>query len=168
MATASYDRSVVIYEAEDMPELPADLDETDDPLLACEPSLRYIERHRIKADSNPEAILFHDQWLLYTLRSSHLLYHVELATGQTRTKSFNPHPMDTHQSFAVLNMALHPSGRMIAFQTGDNRGSAGERILFYGSHPDETERLGCVWTETEGDDFVLPRMVWLPTGDGLM
>lgn len=54
-----------------------------------------------------------------------------------KTKSFNPHPMDTHVSFSVLNMALHPSGRMIACQTGDGRGGTGERVLLYGVEPDE-------------------------------
>lgn len=76
--------------------------------------------------------------------------------------------MDTHVSFSVLNMSLHPSGKIIAFQTGDNRGSSGERILFYGTEADETDRLGCIWTGSEGDDFVLPRMDWLPDGSGLV
>ncbi|WVR09573.1 hypothetical protein IAU60_006642 [Kwoniella sp. DSM 27419] len=189
MATASYDHHVVIYSAtgqavppppdeDDMP-----LDETDDVKLAHDPKLRYEEVFRIKVDSNPEAILFHPQstWLMYTLRSSHLLHYVRLPSSssepgsssaepawQTRTKSFNPHPMDTHVSFSILNMALHPSGRIVACQTGDHRGSAGERILLYGVEPEETDRLGCLWTGSEGDDFVLPRMAWLPDGSGVV
>ena len=121
-------------------------------------------------DSNPEAIVFHPDstWLMYTVRASHLLHYVRLGTWEVRTKSFNPHPMDTHVSFAVLNLALHPSGRIVACQTGDHRGGAGERVLLYGVEPDETERLGCLWTGSEGDDFVLPRMAWLPDGSGLM
>ncbi|WWC64743.1 uncharacterized protein I303_107354 [Kwoniella dejecticola CBS 10117] len=177
MATASYDHNIVIYAAvtpaappppdeDDMP-----LDETDDYLLACEPELRYEEVRRIKVDSNPEAILFHPRstWLMYTLRSSHLLYYVDLANEwEVKTKSFNPHPMDTHVSFSVLNMALHPSSKIIACQTGDHRGNTGERILLYGVEPDETERLAVLWTGCEGDDFVLPRMSWLPDGSGLI
>ena len=173
MATASYDHSIVIYEASS-PLVESDeddvLDDTDDPSLAGEPSLRYTEVQRIKLDSNPESILFHPRStsLLYTTRSSHLLYYLDLVNGDTKTKSFNPHPMDTHVSFTVLNMALHPSGKVIAFQTGDNRGTAGERILFYGTEVEETDRLGCIWTGSEGDDFVLPRMDWLPDGSGLV
>ncbi|WWD19769.1 hypothetical protein CI109_104233 [Kwoniella shandongensis] len=138
--------------------------------------LRYTEVHRIKVDSNPEAILFHPEssWLMYTTRSSHLLTYVRLPSSSTegqwqvKTKSFNPHPMDNHVSFAVLNLALHPSGRVIACQTGDHRGGAGERILIYGVEPEETERLACLWTGSEGDDFVLPRMAWLPDGSALI
>ncbi len=176
MATASYDHHIVIYSATSsaLPPEPTEddipLDETDDAKLACEPELRYTEVRRIKVESNPEAILFHpdSSWLLYTVRSSYLLYHVRLGNWEVKTKSFNPHPMDTHVSFSVLNLALHPSGRVIACQTGDHRGGAGERVLLYGIEPEEKERLGCLWTGSEGDDFVLPRMAWLPDGSGLM
>jgi len=175
MATASYDHHIVIYSSPSaLPPEPSEddipLDETDDPKLACEPDLRFTEVRRIKVESNPEAILFHPEstWLMYTIRSAHLLYYVKLDTWEIQTKSFNPHPMDTHVSFSILNLALHPSLRMLACQTGDHRGGAGERILLYGVEPDETERLGCLWTGSEGDDFVLPRMAWLPDGSGLM
>jgi WD40 repeat protein len=186
-ATASYDRHVVIYrmttsfmpppvDEDDMP-----IDDSDDPLVACEPLLRYEEVKRIKVDSNPEAIMWHSQstWLMYTLRSAHLLYYINVDSWETRTKSFNPHPMDTHVSFSVLDLALHPSGRILACQTGDSRGRSGERVLLYGVEPEEvsrdldganwqTERLACIWTGTDSDDFVLPRMAWLPDGSGLM
>ncbi|KAK4689595.1 hypothetical protein P7C73_g497, partial [Tremellales sp. Uapishka_1] len=145
MATASYDRTVAIYSAvatastPDPDALP--LDETDDERFASDPTLRYTETKRIKVDSNPESILFHPSstYLLYTLRSSYLLYYVNLRTLETTTKSFNPHPMDTHLSFSVLNMALHPSGRIVACQTGDHRGGSGERILLYGVEPEEKD-----------------------------
>ncbi|WWC91850.1 uncharacterized protein L201_006797 [Kwoniella dendrophila CBS 6074] len=184
MATSSYDHNIVIYAAtssavpppldeDDMP-----LDDTDDILLASEPGLRYQEVHRIKVESNPEAILFHPDstWLLYTLRNSHLLHYIRLPSSErsevkdwgTTTKSFNPHPMDNHVSFSVLNMALHPSGKIVACQTGDHRGNTGERILLYGIEPEETDRLAVLWTGSEGDDFVLPRMSWLPDGSGLI
>lgn len=55
---------------------------------------------------------------------------------ETRSKSFNAHPGDTHVSFSVLDMALHPSGRLIACVTGDHA-SGGERVLVYGTEPDE-------------------------------
>ena len=181
LATASYDHHIVIYTStgdsnlspqidEDEDQIP--LDETDDILLACEANLRYVEARRIKVDFNPEAILFHpnNHWLLYTIRSSYLLYYINLSSGnwEIKSKSFNPHPMDTHVSFSILNLALHPSGRMIACQTGDHQGGTGERILLYGIDLEETDRLGCIWTVNEGDDFVLPRMTWLPDGSGLM
>lgn len=142
LATASYDRTIVIYAvtpppATDNEAMP--VDDEDDPDLASHPDLRYQPCHTINVDSNPEAILFHPQstWLMYTLRSSHLLHYVRLGTWDTSTKSFNPHPSDNHVSFAVLNLALHPSGRMLACQTGDHRGGAGERILLYGVDPEE-------------------------------
>lgn len=149
MTTASYDRNIVIYEAIHSWSAPAateddiPLDDSDDANLACEPLLRFEERHRITVDANPEAILFHprSQWLLYTVRSSHLLFYVRLddrgSPWEVITKSFNPHPHDTHVSFSVLNLALHPSGRIVACQTGDHRGGAGERILLYGIEPEE-------------------------------
>lgn len=221
-ATASYDRHVVIYRATSsavpLTQMDEDdaliLDDTDDIALASDPTLRYEEVKRIKVDSNPESIVFHpaSTYLLYTLRSSHLMYYVKLPapdTAQTDqgaatrgsddwsiiTKSFNPHPMDLHISFAVLNMAVHPSGKLIACQTGDHRGGSGERILLYGIEPHEvrwllplgyfhpillhqslqplttvpqTERLACLWTGCDTDDFVLPRMSWLPDGSGLV
>jgi len=111
------------------------LDETDDRNLACDPSLSYQECHRLQTDSNPEAIAFTSDWLLYTLRSSHLLYHLRLGSWTVSTKSFNPHPMDTHVSFSVLNLAVHPSGKVVACQTGDHRGGSGERILLYDVDP---------------------------------
>lgn len=152
LATASYDRNIVIYEAvsswtaptQEEDDLP--LDDTDDPNLACDPQLRFVERHRVSVDANPEAILFHpnSQWLMYTVRSSHLLHYLRLDDSgmpwEVITKSFNPHPQDTHVSFSVLNLSLHPSGRMIACQTGDHRGTAGERILLYGVEPEEASQ----------------------------
>ena len=177
IATASYDHNIVIYAATSPYHPPDDdedatpLDETDDPALARDPGLRYTEVRRLKVDSNPETLLFHPKshWLMYTVRASHLLYYVKLdPSWEVKTKSFNPHPMDTHVSFAVLHLALHPSGRVIACQTGDHRGGSGERILLYGVEPEDTERLECLWTGSEGDDFVLPRMAWLRDGSGLM
>ncbi|WVF67245.1 hypothetical protein IAT40_001993 [Kwoniella sp. CBS 6097] len=185
MATASYDHHIVLYSAvgsaipDPLGEDDIPLDESDDLLLASESTLRYEEVHRIKVDSNPESIIFHPQstYLLYTVRSSHLLYYLNLdpsspSSGrqlwEIATKSFNPHPMDNHVSFSVLNMALHPSGKIIACQTGDHRGNAGERILLYGIEPGDIERLGVLWTGSEGDDFVLPRMAWLPDGSGIV
>ena len=180
IATASYDKNIIVYEAitQPHPDPPASihsqgvsrdaemmededgmiLDEHDDHRLACEPSLRYEERHRIRTETNPEAILFHpaSTWLMYTVRSSHELFYVRLPhhTGSSgedkaeapqpvekdwsvKTKSFNPHPMDNHVSFSILNLSLHPSGRVLACQTGDHRGAGGERILLYGVEPDE-------------------------------
>ncbi|KAL7424474.1 hypothetical protein Q5752_000158 [Cryptotrichosporon argae] len=90
------------------------------------------------------------------------------ADWETRNKSFNPHPMDSHVSFAVLDLQLHPSGRLLACLTGDHRGGTGERILLYGAGPDETERLACLWTAGAADEYVLPRMSWLPDGSGLI
>lgn len=182
MATASYDRSIVIYEAITGHGVPAPsavdgdddliLDDTDDYSLACEPALRYEERHRVKVESNPEAIVFHpkEEWLMYTLRESHLLHYVRLpststdgmsarsdgdegmnvdgppsterAAWTTESKTFNPHPMDTHVSFAVLDLAIHPSGKIIAGLTGDHRGGAGERVLLYGTEPEEVSFPG--------------------------
>lgn len=146
-ATASYDHSIVIYKSTSTssalaPEMDEDeamvLDDGDDINLACDPLLRYEEVHRIKVDSNPEAVLFADGWLLYTLRSSHLLFYVKLGTWEKATKSFNPHPLDTHVSFSVLNLSLHPSGKVVACQTGD-RGA--ERVLIYGINPDEVSMI---------------------------
>ncbi|WVO16717.1 hypothetical protein L204_104398 [Cryptococcus depauperatus] len=184
MATASYDRDIVIYVATSSampPPLRGDdipIDNMDIPAFACEPGLRFTEAKRITVEWNPEAILFHPEskYLLYTTRSSHLLYYVCLPSESTalreewsiKTKSFNPSPMDTHISFTVLNMALHPSGRIVACQTGDHVGNSGERILLYGIEPEESERLACLWTGSEGDKYVLPRMAWLPDGSGLV
>jgi hypothetical protein len=32
----------------------------------------------------------------------------------------------------------------------------------------QTDRLACLWTGAETDDFVLPRMAWLPDGSGFI
>lgn len=197
MATASYDRSIVLYEAVQAhaessraTERPS-LDDEDDAELAEDPCLRYEERHRVETKTNPEALEFHPDGthLIYTLRSSHLLYYISLpspassdATAEsttggtteppfsTSTKSFNPHPLDNHVSFSVLNLAIHPSGRIIACQTGDHAGQGGERILLYGIEPDSSgeERLAVLWTGEPGDAYVLPKMAWLPDGSGLV
>jgi hypothetical protein len=157
MATASYDHHIVIYEANELrPVFTEDdqlvLDETDDISLACEPTLRYTERYRIHVSSNPEAVVFHPsgEWVMYTLRDSHLLHYIRLPRDdgmamdgdgvedwESQTKSFNPHPMDTHVSFSVLDLAIHPSGKVIACLTGDHRGGSGERVLLYGIDPEE-------------------------------
>lgn len=125
------------------------VDPTDDPALAREPSLTYVARHRIALERNPESIVFDAQgrYLLYTTRGSHYLTYVHLPTAggdasasdgdggaepfSTSWKSFNVHPDDTHLSFAVLNVVLDPSGRLLACQTGDHAGGTGERILIY-------------------------------------
>ena len=176
LATASYDRNVVIYRCSHDHLDADDVDETDDAELASEPTLRYEEYHRIKTGTNPEALTLTRQWLIYTLRNSNLLHYVNLDTLSVTSKNFNPHPLDMHVSFAVLNLALHPSGQMIACQTGDK---GAERILLYAVDPtqvrttysrakQQTERLACLWTGQDADDFVLPRMSWLPDGDGIM
>lgn len=152
IALASYDRTVTIYEAQpDQSHIPTpayddDLVLHDDelPELANEPTLRFVQVHQTKTDSNPEAILFHPKssYLIYTLRSAHYLYYINLTTGsyETTKKNFNPHPLDTHFSFAILNMALDPSGRIIACQSGDHQGGGGERILLFGVEPEEVCR----------------------------
>ena len=188
-ATASYDRTIVIYEAtspalahdtsshsgpsgrvqvdedDDMAEI---IDPLDDANLAMDANLRYTEVHRLTFDSNPEAILFTPDYLIFTLRSSSFIHYVHLGDWEQSRKSLNPHPLDTHISFAVLDLALHPSGKLLACLTGDHRGGGGERVLLYPVDPAEEERVGCLWTGAETDDFVLPRMSWLPDGSGLM
>lgn len=219
LATASYDRTIVLYEDTQWDyrsrrEVVAEedeedaLDEGDDVALARDPSLRYEERHKILLDQNPESIVFDagSRYLLYTTRASHLLRYVLLPdTGasstsspfETRTKSFNPHPDDSHISFAVLNLVLDPTGRMIACQTGDHAGGTGERILLYDVNlppstptpstapsitrsswlsprtessqmPPQNARLSVIWTGQEGDDYVLPRLAWLPDSSGII
>lgn len=227
LATASYDRTIIVYEdtqwdyrsasngtaAEEEEEA---LDEGDDVMLARDPTLRFEERHKIVLDHNPESIVFDaaSRYLLYTTRASHLLRYVELPqTGSTstttttsppfttHTKSFNPHPDDAHISFAVLNLVLDPTGRMIACQTGDHAGGTGERVLLYdinlppsnssttepniptiassrtswlpsrsesSSIPPQNQRLSVIWTGQEGDDYVLPRLAWLPDSSGII
>ena len=158
LATASYDRHIVVYRAV-TPALSNEevLDDTDDANLACEPMLLYEECHRAKTDTNPEAIAFTTEWLLYTLRSSHLLHYLHLGSWTTRTKSFNPHPMDTHVSFSVLNLSVHPSGKIVACQTGDHRGGAGERILLYDVDPDQVrEQTGRTDRRSDASDVYGP------------
>jgi hypothetical protein len=225
MATAGHDRMLHIYSVdtphkrmnEDDLEL---LDETDDEALAGEPTLRYKKVKTVELETNPEGLVFTPTHLIYTLRSSHLLYFLSLPTETsnsssnqsqaqsatpwtTRTKSFNPSPLDTHVSFSVLYLALHPGGKLVACMTGDPATTgAGERVLIYSTDilPEEDEqeqgdgedlmmqgvqsqvqeaiprpimgaegeRLACLWTGEVGDEYVLPRMTWLPDGSGIM
>jgi hypothetical protein len=211
LATASYDRTIVLYSATGPDHAPGEeeedaLDATDDPRLARDPALRYAPRHRIVLEHNPEAIVFdaRGRYLLYTTRGSHWLTYVHLPSSDgpageftTSRKSFNVHPEDTHISFAVLNVVLDPSGRLLACQTGDHAGGTGERILIYdvelppttttspASPPDanlttrgtwlasdtgprENDRLRVIWTGQAGDDYALPRAAWLPDSSGII
>lgn len=186
LATASYDRTINVYEDTHAPvlgvradeyhaaaeaageELPL-VDRDDDPALACEPGLGYTLRHTVHTDGNPEALLFHPraEWVIWTERGGFEMKYLRLpgerseppaASRQdadiamdgagpegagkpwdTRSKSFNAHPGDTHVSFSVLDMALHPSGRLIACVTGDHA-SGGERVLVYGTELDEVSQ----------------------------
>lgn len=220
LATASYDRTIVLYEdaqwgrqqRRDAEEEEV-LDQGDDPRLARDPSLRYVQRHRVVLEQNPESIVFDKdgRYLLYTTRGSHWLSYIHLpsptssADGQgepfaTMRKSFNVHPEDTHISFAVLNTVLDPTGRLIACQTGDHAGGTGERIIIYDVNlppttstpaapaddlttrgswlstgggggettPRENERLSVIWTGQQGDDYILPRLAWLPDSSGII
>jgi WD40 repeat protein len=169
IATASYDHTIAIYEAvsatHSMDEADV-LDETDDAALAGDPILRYEQRRTIETETNPESIVFKDDWLLWTTRSSHLLNYIRLPAAKTLprseweivTKSFNEHPMDDHVSFSVLNLVLDPSKRLVACQTGDHRGSGGERVLIYGAEPEEVNAKGRVY---------LRLSVWHVCGQGL-
>lgn len=218
LATASYDRTIVLYESTTSGRVPPgeeeeddSLDATDDPRLARDPALRYTRRHRIVVEQNPEAIVFdaRGRYLLYTTRGSHWLTYVHLPAPNgngngngdgdftVSRKSFNVHPEDTHISFAVLNVVLDPSGRLLACQTGDHAGGTGERILIYdvelppttttspASPPDanlttrgtwlasapgprENDRLRVIWTGQAGDDYALPRLAWLPDSSGII
>lgn len=222
MATAGHDRMLHIYSV-DTPHRRMDeddldlLDETDDEALAGEPTLRYKRVKTVELETNPEGLVFTPTHLIYTLRSSHLLYFLSLPAETsnpsqsqaqsaipwtTRTKSFNPSPLDTHVSFSVLYLALHPGGKLVACMTGDPATTgAGERVLIYSTDilPEEDgdeqgegdvlmqgvqsqvqeavprpimgsegERLACLWTGEVGDEYVLPRMTWLPDGSGIM
>ncbi|CAK9780152.1 WD40 repeat-like protein [Cutaneotrichosporon oleaginosum] len=189
LAAASYDKSVSVYEAlgaaqhtetgdEDADAWLHALDPNDDADAAADPELRYELKKRVVTQGNPEALLFHpaSSWLMYTQRESPELHYLGLPSSPstegwewpTRTKSFNAHALDTHVSFAVLDLALHPSGRLIGAITGDHAGPGAERILLYGVEPDETERLACLWTRSEPDAFVLPRLAFLPSGKGIV
>lgn len=163
------------------------LDEGDDADLAAEPSLRYEERFKVQTEGNPEAILFHPrgEWLLFTVRGSHELQYLRLPGAEAgnmdvdsaaaegsiaartpawsiATKSFNPHPLDTHVSFAVLDLALHPSGRVVACLTGDHAGPAKERVLLYGVEPEEVSP-----PSTTVGPLTLPRRsAWPASGPG--
>lgn len=175
LATASYDRTINVYEnthapllgvradeyhavAEEVGEEVPIIDREDDPELACEPGLGYVLRHTVKTEGNPEALLFHprSEWVIWTERGGFEMKYLRLPSApiagedvamdgaegdgvkpwDTCSKSFNAHPGDTHVSFSVLDMALHPSGRMIACVTGDHA-SGGERVLVYGTELDE-------------------------------
>jgi WD40 repeat protein len=219
LATASYDRTIVLYEDtqwgrpqhRDAEEEEDVVDQGDDRRLARDPSLRYEARHRVVLQQNPESIVFDSRgrYLLYTTRGSHWLSYIHLpsppstATDEgepfaTSRKSFNVHPEDTHISFAVLNIVLDPTGRLVACQTGDHAGGTGERILIYDidlpaphptpaprtgdlptrgnwlssspseSTPRENERLSVIWTGQQGDDYILPRLAWLPDSSGII
>jgi hypothetical protein len=207
LATSASDKTIQIYSvSQPHPVLGEDeteiLDDTDLAELAAEAGLRYELCHKIKVEGNPESMVFTEEYLIYTIRSSHLLYFLSLPASkgegmevdgtepwQLRTKSFNPSPLDTHVSFSVLHLALHPGGKLVACLTGDPATvGAGERVLIYStdfSEPDvpissgmisrageaedgEGERLACLWTGEVGDRYVLPRMVWLPDGSGIV
>lgn len=186
LAAARYDKSVSVYEAvgaahhaptgdEDEDAWLHALDAGDDSDAAADPTLRYELRKRVETEGNPEALLFHpaSSWLMYTQRGSHRLHYLSLpregeAGWESRAKSFNAHAQDTHVSFSVLDLALHPSGRIIGGITGDHAGPGAERVLLYGVEPDETERLACLWTQSEPDAFVLPRLAFLPSGKGII
>lgn len=122
--------------------------DSDDPELAGEPTLRYTLRHTINLDQNPETLVFtpDGRYIMYTTRASCLLYYVCLpppsnatdnvpSNFEVTTKSFNPHPLDSHISFSVLNILPDPSGRLLACQTGDHAGGTGERVLLYDISP---------------------------------
>jgi hypothetical protein len=193
MVTAGHDRVINVYQI-DTPHSSLNeddldlLDEEDKEELAGPPSLRYKKVWTVDTETNPEGIVFTETHLVYTLRSSCYLYFVTLPGGNgpgrkaqewtTRTKSFNPSPLDTHVSFSVLYLALHPGGKLIACITGDPATTGGgERVLIYSTEVEEDvdmtrgeegERLKCLWTGEVGDEYVLPRLTWLPDGSGLM
>jgi WD40 repeat protein len=154
VGTASYDRTISLWEdlKWGLPSSVSEATETDgdgdDPELAGEPTLRYTLRHTITLDQNPETLVFtpDGRYLMYTTRASCLLNYVCLPpTSNTTdnippkfeviTKSFNPHPLDSHISFSVLNIVPDPSGRLLACQTGDHAGGTGERVLLYDISP---------------------------------
>ncbi|KAJ9120630.1 hypothetical protein QFC22_002559 [Naganishia vaughanmartiniae] len=157
VGTASYDRTIRLWEdlkwvtASAMVEADED---GDDPELAGEPTLRYTLRHTITLDQNPETLVFtpDGRYLMYTTRASCLLYYIRLPpssnsvddeqpTLEVFTKSFNPHPLDSHISFSVLNIVPDPSGRLLACQTGDHAGGTGERVLLYDISPPPADNL---------------------------
>lgn len=150
LATASYDRTIVLYQDPEWDAPASSEDEEvgdDDPRLARDPVLRFHPVHKIVVDQNPEAIVFDaaGRYLLYTTRNSHVLTYIHLPTGPSpspdpgsaphafpvSTKSFNVHPQDRHISFSVLNVVLDPTGTLLACQTGDHAGGTGERVLIY-------------------------------------
>ena len=168
------------------------LDSGDKEELAGDPTLRYDARAwTMELEGNPEAMVWTDKYLIYTVRGSCLLYFLEVPSSDqtsgewnTKIKSFNPSPLDMHVSFSVLYLALNPEGTMVACITGDPATTGGgERILIYsteikedntagrsgsGGGAEEGERLACLWTGEVGDEYVLPRMTWLPDGSGIM
>ena len=197
LATGGHDRTINIYRmtkphlslGEDELEV---LDSEDKEELAGEPTLRYEERVWTgELEGNPEAMVWTDKFLIYTIRGSCLLYFLQVPSGDitsgnwnSKTKSFNPSPLDMHVSFSVLYLALNPEGTMVACLTGDPATTGGgERVLIYSTeikeekgtgriggsvNTEEGERLACLWTGEVGDEYVLPRMTWLPDGSGIM
>lgn len=151
IATAGHDKRIVIYQtSQDHAEPNSDdlelLDHGDEWNLATEPSLRYQPVWSIETQTNPEAMVFTDTHLIYTLRNSPLLHFLSLTPNNnaaggnewtTTTKSFNEHPGDTHVSFSVLHLALHPTRNLVACLTGDPATVGGaERILIYSTEVD--------------------------------
>lgn len=188
LATASYDHTVRVYAGIDaVPQRTGDddediwidaLDDTDDIRAAGEPNLRFTLVQKVETDGNPEALAFVEGWLVFSVRGGHELSYLGLPETYSTTqpsslnkwllkrKSLNPQG-DAHVSFAVLDLAVHPSGKIIAGITGDHA-HGGERVLLYGAGVDETERLGVLWTGNESDAYVLPRVRFTPDGKGVI
>lgn len=188
LATASYDRTVRVYEGKNaVPARTGDddediwidaLDDTDDLKAAADPKLEYTIVQKVETEGNPEALIFVEGWLVFSVRGSHELKYLGLPSSPStslttsldkwpiRSKSLNPQG-DSHVSFAVLDLAVHPSGKIIAGITGDHA-TGGERVLLYGAAVDETERLGVLWTGGESDSYVLPRVRFTPDGKGVL
>ncbi|KAL7010068.1 hypothetical protein EMMF5_000087 [Cystobasidiomycetes sp. EMM_F5] len=70
--------------------------------------------------------------------------------------------LDSHISFCVLNLAIHPSKKAISLQTD----TATSRIIVLPFHSNERLRE-TLYTSSEQSDFSNPRHSWLPDGTGV-
>lgn len=179
LATAGYDKKINIYQREVGQSDRMDDDTEEDGIEVQPLNISLTLRQSIVTQSNPEAIVFllndaqppdvpgsTSPWLVWTQRDDcHVnCLQVGVADAQATSMRFNtnPSPTDTHVSYSLLSLALHPTLRLLSIVTGSHATEgAGSQILLLPLF--SGERVQTIHTTLPSSSSFVPRQAWFTT-----
>lgn len=191
LATAGYDKRINVYRRVAVDGSGMDEDEDEIEVKPLKTRLELCQT--INTKGNPEAIVFLPKgaqppgdkeasaspqqlpWLVWTQRDDCHINYDRVAALNTPTRSLryniNPTPLDTHISYSLLSLSIHPTLPLLCLITGSHatEGAPTQILLlpFFAGGSDN-ERVTTIHTTIPSSASYVPRQAWFSrAGEGV-